>query len=455
MPAARKSPRRRRSPSTSPTRKRSTPKKSPRRRRSQSKSPTRKRSPSTKKSPRAIRQEYRTSIRKSKKAFRDYLKSTYDLKPGSALVQACTLSAIPPYGSFHVGVVQGPSGSGKSTTLAKFTPAMRVIKMRADMPLMDQLGSTPQEAEAMLFAVALNNIPDWMQPFQRLSTGQKFRAELAMTLSKRKPHHFLVMDEFGSMLDENTAQAISHRLQKFARRENISVVLATNRRSLSTFLRPEWVLDTQACTFTVQPYRNWPQPKLKLIFQFVDSKDERSELWEMFRRYHYLDHALVGHAKVFRVTCNGQLCALQASKRHFNPSNMVHAHRTVVLPQFQGLGIGTVIHDTIGAYVASLTRWSKEGKDGSVKWHKKRGEFSVVTSHTKLAAAHAKDKANWQTKYMNTQHNPNEKVFKKEDRKMNAFHYHGPPLKGTFANVYDKHAKTPQQLSFSRTISVR
>lgn len=427
--------------------------KSPRRK---SKSPRRSKSP---KSPQTVRHKYRTSISKSKKAFRNYLQRTYDLKPGSALVEACTLTTVPRIGEFHVGVIQGPSGSGKSTTLAKFQPAMRTVHTWSpNKPLMDQLGKTPKEAEAMLFAVALNNIPDWMQPFDRLSTGQKYRADLALTLSKRKPKQFLVLDEFGSTLDENSAQAISHRLQKFARRENLSVVLATNRRSLFPFLRPDWVLDTQACTYTVQPFRNWPRPKLRLVFTYVDG-EERRKLWEVFRRYHYLDHELVGHAKVFRVTCNGQLCAFQASKRHFNPANIVHAHRTVVLPQFQGLGIGTVIHNTIGAYVASLTRWSKmppkAKKSSKVTWIKKRGKFSVVTSHIKLAAAHAKDTANWETNYLATPHNPNVKVFQKEDRIMNGFYYHGPPLTGKkLCNVFDAKTSCPK-LSFSRTITVR
>lgn len=389
--------------------------------------------------PRTLRRKYRTSMRKSKKAFRHYLQHTYDLKPGSALVEACTLRTVPPFGSFHVGVIQGPSGSGKSTTLAKFQPQMRTIhSWSADLPLMDQLGKTPKEAEAMLFAVALNNIPDWMQPYDRLSTGQKYRANLARTLAIQKPRTYLVMDEFGSTLDEHSAHAISHRLQRYARRNNISVVLATNRTSLFPYLRPDWVLDTQACTYTVQPFRNWPRPKLKLVFTFVHG-EEKQRLWEMFRNYHYLDHRLQGNAKVFQVTCNGQICAFQASKRQFQPADMVLAHRTVVLPQFQGLGIGTVIHEAIGAYVKRL------------KWR-----FRVLTSHVKLAGVMAKSPT-WETKYLATPHNPNTKVFKKENRLMNGFQYQGPVMSGKkLPNIYKKEvaAKCPS-VTFTKTLTVR
>ncbi len=434
---------------------RKSPSKSPRKK--PSKKPSKKRLPKT---PRAVRHKYRTSMRKSKKAFRHYLQHTYDLKPGSALVEACTLSTVPPLGSFHVGVIQGPSGSGKSTTLAKFKPQMRTSHTwQRGVPLMDQLGKTPKEAEAMLFAVALNNIPDWTQPYDRLSTGQKYRADLARTLAKRKPRMYLVMDEFGSTLDENSAHAISHRLQKFARRENISVVLATNRTSLFPYLRPDWVLNTQACTYALQSPRSWPRPKLKLVFTFVEG-EERQRLWAMFRHYHYLAHDLVGHAKVFQVTCNGELCAFQASKRHFNPATMVHAHRTVVLPQFQGLGIGTVIHNTIGAYVASQTRWwgqaKRKGKGTKGAWIKERGKFSVVTSHTKLAASHANQTTDWETKYLATPHHPNPKVFKTEKRIMNAFHYCGPPMRGKkLPNVYDAKVGPGQRVTFTKTLTVR
>ena len=389
--------------------------------------------------PRAIRHQYRTSMRKSKKAFRHYLQHTYDLKLGSAMVQACTLSVVPPLGSFHVGVIQGPSGSGKSTTLAKFQPQMRTIhSWSLDLPLMDQLGKTPKEAEAMLFAVALNNIPDWTQPYGRLSTGQKYRADLARTLAQRKPQQYLVMDEFGSTLDDNSAHAISHRLQKFARRENLSIVLATNRTSLFPYLRPDWVLNTQACTYALQSPRSWPRPKLKLVFTFVTGEDKQ-QLWEMFKHYHYLDHRLQGNAKVFQVTCNGQICAFQASKRQFQPADMVLAHRTVVLPQFQGLGIGTVIHEAIGAYVKSH------------KWR-----FRVRTSHVKLAAVMDKSPI-WETRELAKPHSPNTKVFKKENRIMNGFQYQGPAMSGKkLPNIFKKEvaAKSPR-VSFTRTLTVR
>ena len=399
--------------------------------------------------PTAERRVFSTSKARMRGEFARYLAQTYDLKRATAVVQACTLDNPPAHGTFHVGVVYGPSGTGKTTALRRFQPQRRPLHAwRARQPVFQQVGPTPRAAEAVLLAVSMNNVPDWMQPFENLSTGQQARANVARALAalhagddtfrhagtaepvddveklrggggaRRKPKKnqknatsraFLVIDEFGSALDDASARALAHRLQRHARRHGLSVVVATNRASLLPYLRPDWVLDTQECAHVPRP--RWPRVALAVGAELLPTRDMYRE-WDKYARFHYLSHSFGSAAKVFRLTCNGETCGFQASIRHMNPANLIFAHRTVVRPEYQGFGIGDAVHNLLGAYVKS------------------RGmRFRVHTSHPKVRRAMRAQPKLWKTLFIDKVYKPYaSRFFVPDNRKMNAFEYVGPPL---------------------------
>ena len=363
------------------------------------------------------RRTFPTTKAPMRRAFAQYLAQKYDLKHATAVVQACALRRAPARGSFRVGAVFGPSGTGKTTALAQFRPrvAPGAFRWGARQPVFQQVGATPQEAEAVLLAVSLNNVPDWMQPYENLSTGQQARADVARALAalRRAPGGrgapFLVIDEFGSALDDASARALAHRLQRYARRHALSVVVATNRASLLPYLRPDWLLDTQECAYVPRP--RWPRVRLVVGLELLATRDMFRE-WEKYARFHYLSHSFGSAAKVFRITCNGETCGFQASIRHMNPPNLIFAHRTVVRPEYQGFGIGDAVHALLGAYV------------------KGRGmRFRVHTSHPKVRRAMRAQPRLWRTLFLDKVYKPYaSRFFVPDKRKMNAFEYVGPPL---------------------------
>ena len=130
------------------------------------------------------RHTFRTTKRRLRKEFAQYLAQKYDLKRSTAVVQACALKRAPRHGDFRVGAVYGPSGTGKTTALRQFQPQRRPVHAwRARQPVFQQVGATPRAAEAVLLAVSMNNVPDWMQPYENLSTGQQARANVARALA--------------------------------------------------------------------------------------------------------------------------------------------------------------------------------------------------------------------------------------------------------------------------------
>jgi GNAT superfamily N-acetyltransferase len=69
----------------------------------------------------------------------------------------------------------------------------------------------------------------------------------------------------------------------------------------------------------------------------------------MFKNHHYLDGSVNKTARCYVGIWNGELVAFGASLRQPNPyiSNAWRGHRTVVLPDFQGMGIGVRFSDAI------------------------------------------------------------------------------------------------------------
>ena len=81
-----------------------------------------------------------------------------------------------------IGAIVGPSGSGK-TTLARAAFGGKLWKRRAwprDRALIDCFGDVPvKKLTLVLASVGLGSPPSWLKPYHVLSTGEKFRADLA------------------------------------------------------------------------------------------------------------------------------------------------------------------------------------------------------------------------------------------------------------------------------------
>jgi len=139
---------------------------------------------------------------------------------------------------FKLGVIVGSSGSGKSTLLKKFG--------LEEIPVWDNTKSiishfdNPDDAINKLGSVGLNSIPSWYKPYNVLSNGEKFRADLA-----RKIRSNTVIDEFTSVVDRNVAKAASVSLSRYINANDLeNVVVSTCHSDILDWLEPDWVLNT-------------------------------------------------------------------------------------------------------------------------------------------------------------------------------------------------------------------
>lgn len=146
---------------------------------------------------------------------------------------------------FTVGVIVGGSGTGKSTLLNRFGKHVQP-QWETNKAIVSHF-STAEEAQEKLHAVGLNSVPIWRLPFYALSTGQKFRADLARSL-----YDGAVIDEYTSVVDRSVAISASKSLRTYLNRFNVrNVVISTCHRDVLDWLQPDWIIDTDAEQYSV------------------------------------------------------------------------------------------------------------------------------------------------------------------------------------------------------------
>lgn len=249
------------------------------------------------------------------------------------------LKDLPTFPSeFGIGLIVGASGSGKSTLLKTFGNEELIIwnERKAICSHFEDANM----AQEKLNAVGFNTIPAWMRPYHVLSTGERFRADLA-----RKLKDNAVIDEFTSVVDRNVAKSCSYAIRRYIDNKQLkNLVFATCHYDIAEWLQPDWVFDTVTSRLTIgRGLLRKPTIELEII-------PCSTKAWAMFSQHHYLSADIHKAAQCWIAIWGGTVVGF-ASTIPFPSGSFKNAwrgHRTVVLPDFQGLGIGVRISDAIG-----------------------------------------------------------------------------------------------------------
>ena len=259
---------------------------------------------------------------------------SYDLS-FDGIAEACIESFNAP-SQFQIGLIVGPSGSGKSTLLKNFGTE-RKVKWSSSKAVVSHFPDF-ETAQSKLAAAGLNSIPAWLSPYQVLSTGEKFRADLAMKIESGS-----VIDEFTSVVDRNVAQSCSYAVTRYIRNQGLrNVVFASCHYDIIEWLNPDWVYDTLTQKLIYRGSLQRQAINLEVVPCGI-------EAWSMFSKHHYLS-ANINHSASCWLCLWGTDIVGFASALAFpcgTVQNAYRGHRTVVLPDFQGMGIGVRLSDAI------------------------------------------------------------------------------------------------------------
>jgi energy-coupling factor transporter ATP-binding protein EcfA2 len=280
------------------------------------------------------------------------LEGIFDIPPNQRSEEHWTIDFPYDEQPWSVGLIVGPSGSGK-TTLAREAFGPQLVSgydWPADYSLVDafpaELGI--KEITGLLSSVGFSSPPAWLRPFACLSNGEQFRATIARALADSPD--LCVVDEFTSVVDRTVAQIGSAAVAKAVRRAGKRFVAVTCHYDVIDWLAPDWVLEMPLGEFTRRSLRGRPNIELEII------RCHRAA-WGLFKRHHYLSRDLNPTAKCFVALIHGRPAAFASAMAfpHATRSGW-REHRTVCLPDFQGVGIGNALSEFVASLFAATKR---------------------------------------------------------------------------------------------------
>jgi ABC-type lipoprotein export system ATPase subunit/GNAT superfamily N-acetyltransferase len=283
---------------------------------------------------------------------------------------------IPELPADGIVLIVGTSGSGKSTILntigsnsqVQFDPRVNVIENF----------TTPERGEELLLACGLRSIPAWFRPPYTLSNGEHHRFIMALCLDQG----INAIDEFTSVVDRDTAKSLALSIRKFYDRRgtNKPLYIASCHRDIVEWLDPDYVYDTDLCVLENRrsPFRLGTRPELALTI-----KSSSVDYWRYFSRYHYLDTEISKSAHYYVLLLGDKPIGFHAAIHSTNRD--IHSywrgHRTVILPEFQGMGIGTRFSDAVAKiYVDRGLRYFSKTAHPSFGEHREKSDLWRPTS---------------------------------------------------------------------------
>jgi len=328
--------------------------------------------------------------------FTDYIYNTYDIQNKKETITEIKfdLSELNKF-NWNIGVIYGSSGCGK-TTILKQIGEITKDNFDEQKPLISNFNwLKPKEASYLLSSMGLSSIPTWLRPFRLLSNGEQFRAELAYKVGKAKDGELILIDEFTSVVDRDVAKAMSYALQKYIRKTNKKIILASCHYDIMEWLMPDWTYSPQKNEGSLEKgqWLRQGRPKINLQISRVEY-----DTWNIFKKHHYLTEMNNKAYAHYLFTWNDKPVGINIIsplpsayiKKAFRES------RIVVLPDYQGLGIGI----QISKFTASI--YKNDGR-----------RYYTKTVHPALGEKRNKNTDEWRGT------NDNGKIRKKRKKEFN------------------------------------
>jgi len=255
---------------------------------------------------------------------------------------------------WNIIVVFGGSGSGK-TSILKNIGDIKTPNFKSGIALISNFDwLDPKDATHLLTSVGLSSVPTWLRPFETLSNGEQYRATIAYLISKAKENEIILIDEFTSVVNRDVAKSMSFAIQKYIRRNNKKVFFASCHYDIFEWLMPDYVLSPEkGGALEKGEWLRQGKPSIELSVHRCKPK-----VWDLFKKHHYLTED-VNEAYIFLLfELNNKPIAINVMGIQVGKTDCFRSYREsriVVLPDYQGMGIGSKISE----FCAGISKFSK------------------------------------------------------------------------------------------------
>lgn len=275
---------------------------------------------------------------------------------------------------YNIGLITGASGEGKTTIANHIHGITPMPEWDNSKSIVDNFGKElkVEDIISILQGVGLSSPKAYILPYTNLSNGQKFRADLARIIIENE---IICFDEFTSLVDRNVAKAACVSVAKTIRRMNKKFIAVTCHKDVEEWLEPDWVFETGTSEFRRECLRR-PSIQIKI------TKGSPSD-WRLFHRHHYLSAEISPSAQVYLAWCklneSWQLFGFFSTMPAMGMVGWRRGHRTVVLPDFQGLGLGNKMIELVAQWL----------------WETKKTRFRATTSAPQIVNYRRKRPSKW------------------------------------------------------------
>ena len=234
--------------------------------------------------------------------------------------------------------ITGDSGSGKSTFLKIFHKHelergrkcvnFDDIQPSSDEVLINSIGENQLDAMRILGVVGLSEAFLMVRRYKELSDGQKYRYRLGKAIDQ-DADTFLV-DEFGAKLDREMAKTLAFCIQKWARKNKKTVVIATTHRDLMEDFNADIIFDRRFGEQTKPAYYQPRSPPKFSLVQDMKIEQATQEDYNQLKQFHYL-HGKPPTSHKFKLTNHGRTIGIIL----YGPSFLASSYRNQLFPEYK------------------------------------------------------------------------------------------------------------------------